>query len=64
MAGLRRIAKAYGGMVVNGVRYVWDYVADEPVRESEMPAGGERWKASERAKWAHLTPKGTPTHEG
>lgn len=51
MAGLRRICKLYGGMVVNGERYVWDYAADEPVLASEMPEGGERWKASEQAKW-------------
>ena len=52
MAGLRMIAKAYGGMTINGVKYVWDYAADEAVKESEMPTGGERWKASERAKWS------------
>jgi hypothetical protein len=51
MAGLRKIAKAYGGMVINGVRYVWDYAADEPVLETEMPTGSERWKQSERVKW-------------
>ena len=52
MAGLRMIAKAYGGMTINGVKYVWDYAADEAVKESEMPPGGDRWKASERAKWS------------
>lgn len=52
MAGLRRIAKFYGGMVINGVRFVWDYAADEPVRETEMPIGSDRHKTSERAKYA------------
>jgi hypothetical protein len=52
MGGLRRIAKAYGGIVINGSQYVWDYAADEPVRAEEMPLGSDRWKASERA---HLT---------
>lgn len=51
MGGLRKIAKAFGGIVINGERFVWDYVADEPVPEADMPEGGERWKASERAKW-------------
>ena len=62
MAGLRRICRALGGMTVsaNGktVHYVWDYVADEPVRRDEMPVGSERHKASERAKYASL---GLPT---
>lgn len=51
MSGLRRIAKLYGGMVINGTRWVWDYAADEPVPETAMPVGSERWKASERIKW-------------
>lgn len=62
MAGLRRICKALGGMVVsaNGVtvEYVWDYVADEPVRKEEMPTGSERHKASERARWLGQTKQG------
>jgi hypothetical protein len=55
VAGLRNIARAYGGMVINGVRFVWDYAADEAVRETEMPFGSERHKASERAKYAAET---------
>ena len=51
MSGLARIAKVYGGMVVNGKRYVWDYAQDKAVPESEMPICSERHKASERAKW-------------
>ena len=51
MGGLRRLTKLYGGMVVQGVHHVWDYVADEPVLQSEMPVGSQRWKASEKAKW-------------
>lgn len=50
MSGLARICKAYGAMVINGKRYVWDYVADEAVPESEMPFGSERHKASERER--------------
>ena len=45
-----------GGMSIsaNGtnVKYVWDYVADKAVPESEMMPGTERWAASERKKWA------------
>lgn len=51
MAGLRRICKLYGRMNINGVMWVWDCVAAEPVKESEMPAGSERWLASERKRW-------------
>lgn len=51
MAGLRRIAKAHGGIVINGERWVWDYVADEAVPEAQMPAGSARWKRSERARY-------------
>ena len=50
MAGLARIAKMYGGMKINGQMFVWDYVADEAVPESEMPPGSERRKASERKR--------------
>lgn len=54
MAGLRRICKMYGGMTIQGIKWVWDYEADEPVKESEMPIGSERWKKSERAKYSQL----------
>jgi hypothetical protein len=61
MSGLRRICKAYGGMTVSGrgvtIKYVWDYVADEPVPESEVPFGSERHKLSERARYAPPPPK-------
>lgn len=52
MSGLRRIAKAYGGIILQGKQYVWDYVADDCVPEHEMPTGSERRKASERKRWA------------
>jgi len=52
MGGLRNICKAFGGMKIQGVQWYWDYVADEPVKASEMPIGSERWLASERAKYA------------
>lgn len=59
MAGLRRLCKALGGMTVIGndgarIDYVWDYVADEPVRKEEMPFGSARHAASERAKYMQL----------
>lgn len=60
MAGLARVLKAYGLMTVIGndgrkVEWAWDYAADEPVDSAEMPIGSERWKASERAKYAPLS---------
>lgn len=58
MAGLARLAKMYGGITVNGTKMVWDYAEDKAVRESEMPLGSERWKASERVRFgATPTPK-------
>jgi hypothetical protein len=64
MAGLRRLAKMFGGLTaistnpvtgeVTKVEHVWDYVADEPTTSDEMPVGSERWKASERVKWANV----------
>jgi hypothetical protein len=57
VGGLQKIAKLYGGIKVNGVDYVWDYATDEAVRKEEMPPGSERWKASEKAKWAQLKEK-------
>lgn len=51
MSGLARIAKLYGGIIVNGTTYVWDYVRDEAVPAEEMPVGSDRHKASERARW-------------
>jgi hypothetical protein len=57
MAGLSKICKLYGGLTVkdsNGksVRYVWDYIDDKAVPESEMTK--ERWAASEKKKWTRL----------
>ena len=51
LPGLQRIARAYGDMVIQGKHWVWDYAAETAVPEDEMPMGGERWRASERAKW-------------
>ena len=54
--GLARICKLYGRMKATGadgksIMWVWDFVADKAVHESEMPEGSDRWKASERARW-------------
>lgn len=64
MAGLRRIAKMFGGLTasstdpvtgkVTRVEHVWDYAADEPTTAEEMPVGSDRWKESERVKWAAI----------
>ena len=53
MAGLARIAKAYGSIIINGKKYLWDYVIDKAVPEDEMPFGSERHKKSELARWNH-----------
>lgn len=57
MAGLSKICKSLGGITVrnqNGeaVHWVWDYVAQKAVHETDMPVGSERWKASEAARAA------------
>ena len=39
-----------GGMKINDLTYVWDYVAEEPVLEKEMPNGSERRKASDKRR--------------
>ncbi len=62
MAGLRKLCKLYGSLVVKdekgaAVRYVWDYASDKPTREEEMPFGSERHAASERAKWLQHPPR-------
>lgn len=62
MSGLRRLCKALGGITVTGsdgkkVRHVWDYAADKPVTEQEMPFGSERHAASERAKYLLHPPR-------
>ncbi|MBS1982837.1 MAG: hypothetical protein JST16_01590 [Bdellovibrionales bacterium] len=54
MAGLARICKMYGGMEINGKKYVWDYARDEAVPEDEMPTGSERHRDSEKAKFKAL----------
>ena len=51
MGGLAKIARAFGGITINGKKYVWDYVADKAVPEEEMPFGSERHAASERRRY-------------
>jgi hypothetical protein len=62
VAGLAKICKQLGGIRVrdrdgNAVDWVWDYATDAAVRSHDMPQGSERWKASERARWARNQPK-------
>lgn len=49
MAGLARLCKMYGAMIISGERWVWDYVADAAVRAQDMTP--ERRRASDKA-WA------------
>jgi hypothetical protein len=52
VSGLRDLARHFGGISINGVKWSWDYALNEPVKAEEMPLGSERWKASERARLA------------
>jgi hypothetical protein len=52
MSGLTKICRAYGAIIVNGQKYVWDYVNEVAVPESEMPPRSKRAIESERQKWA------------
>ena len=63
MAGLRRICRMYGSMQVNDLTYIWDYVADEPVPESEIPKGSERRKASDRKRAELMRDAASPRKE-
>lgn len=51
MTGIARIAKMFGGITINGKKYVWDYAQNKAVPKEEMPPGSERHRLSERAKW-------------
>lgn len=64
MGGLARICKMYGEIVINGNKLVWDYVADKGVPVEDMPQGSERWKASERKKWADIKAKRPHNSQG
>lgn len=50
MSGIRNLCRMYGGMTIQGVKYVWDYANEEAVKADEMPLGSDRWNASEKAK--------------
>lgn len=57
--GMRMIAKMYGGIVFNGVKYIYDYAKDELIKESDLLAmkkseQNARKAASEKAKWAQV----------
>jgi hypothetical protein len=50
MAGLKKIARMFGGITINSKKYVYDYISDTVVPEDDMPFGSERDKKNERAK--------------
>lgn len=57
--GMRMIARAYGGICFNGVRYIYDYAKDELIKESDLLAMSKadqkaRKAASEKAKWTRV----------
>jgi hypothetical protein len=49
-SGLQRICRGLGAIVIDGKKFVWDYVADKAVPEADMPFGSKRHAASERAR--------------
>ena len=49
MSIYNKLCKAHGKLKINNVMYVWDYVADKAVKESEMTK--ERFAESEKIKW-------------
>lgn len=51
MSGLNRVITMYGSVTLGKESYVWDYVNEVAIPETEMPIGSDRWKESERAKW-------------
>jgi hypothetical protein len=55
MAGLRMIAKMYGGVVLNGVTMIYDEVRGDFYTEEEMTP--ERKMASEKKKWERIKRK-------
>ena len=63
MAGLKRLLKGFGRMKMGDVVWVYDYANEEAVKESEMPTGSERWKASEKAKYESLANNVNPYFE-
>lgn len=50
--GMMMICKTYGGMIIGGERWLWDYAQDRPRRESEMIA--EKKAAIEKKKLMKL----------
>lgn len=59
MSGLAKICKKYGGMVTTDndgkqTKWLYDYASDKAVHEDEMPFGSDRWRVSEKAKWASM----------
>lgn len=63
MAGLARIAKMYGGMTVNGKKYLWDYAQNKAVPAEEMPLGSHRLILSEKARWLREPSRSRESHE-
>lgn len=52
MTGLQKILKLYGEMEISGIKWVWDYANDKPVKKKEMTK--EQFAASEKAKWLSI----------
>lgn len=47
-----KLCKAHGKLKINNIMYVWDYVDDKAIPESEMTK--ERFAESEKIKWQSI----------
>ncbi len=51
MSGLERIAKLYGGIVINGQQFVWDYAKEKavpmPIKKRRQVNGATKEKPEE-----------------
>ena len=54
LQALRRMYQTRAVLEVDGVRWVWDFAAQEAVAEADMPEGSARFEASERARYQHF----------
>lgn len=52
--GFETLGKTYGGIVINGVTYVWDYEKDNFVKEEDYEADKAEWARKEKAKYMDI----------
>jgi hypothetical protein len=52
MSIYNKLCKAHGKLKINNIMYVWDYVDEKAVKESEMTK--ERFAESEKIRWQSM----------